>query len=186
MTAAHVEQLYEAESLNVSHHPEDVKEQKTLWILSNAVVTETRILSRRSIHLVPGKEHSFTQMFTFSMARTSVRPNIHLFKKLRTEQPWSGAALPTPPDMTMVGSARVQNRTTSAPKLDPPPSPVTMGCWHAITIKAGTPLHHNHHSGYTPHHLFSPSTSPKKSSFLLYHFPPIVPWCPAFSELCGV
>lgn len=112
----------------------------------------------------------------------------HIFtclKELSTEQPWSGAALPTPPDMTMVGSARVQNRTTSAPKLDPPPSPMTMGCWHAITIKAGTPLHHNHHSGYTPHHLFSPSTSPKKILFSPLPFP-IVPWCPAFSALCGV
>lgn len=77
----------------------------------------------------------------------------------------SRAELPTPPDMTMVWSAMVQNRTTSAPKLDLPLSPLTMGCWHAITIKAGTPPSLQPPLRYTPHHPFSPSTSPKNPLF---------------------
>ncbi len=83
--------------------------------------------------------------------------------------------------MTIVWSARVQNATTSAPKLDLPLSPLTMGCWDAITIKATTA------SLCTPHTTPDVRLALQKTVtlFFFYHFPQIVPLCPALLELRG-
>lgn len=84
--------------------------------------------------------HLFNQTFTYS-------------QKTRHE---SVSEPPAPLDMTIVCSAKVQKTSTSAPKLDLPLSPMTMGCWDAITIKATTT------SLCTPPHPPWPlSTSPK-------------------------
>lgn len=77
----------------------------------------------------------------------------------------------------------VQNVTTSAPKLDLPLSQLTMGCWDAITIKA-TPLYYRHLSTYTTPILHLPLQK-ILTIFLFYHFPQIVPLCPALSKLRG-
>lgn len=82
--------------------------------------------------------------------------NLHRFKELHTEQ-------------KNFCSARIQNTTTSAPKLDLPPSPLTMGCWDAIAIRAAT-------SPGTPHEppdLHAPLHR-VLTSFFLCHFPWIV------------
>lgn len=85
-------------------------------------------------------------------------------------------------DMTIVLPARVQNGTTSAPKLDQPLSRMTMGCWDAITIKASPPFP-SKLPPYNEQHPWPAYASPKiLTFFLFYHFLQIVPLCPALLE----
>lgn len=113
------------------------------------------------IHLDPG--HIYVQSFTCFQVRTSVYANVrHLLENdvylpkrapvssIKTQHE-SAAEPPAPLHMTIVWSARVQSTTTSAPKLDLPLSPLTMGCWDAITKKNLPPLHLATHT-YTPIH----------------------------------
>lgn len=112
--------------------------------------------------------HPFNQIFT-------------CFQKSIKTRHESVVEPPAPLDMTIVWSARVQNATTSAPKLDLPLRPLTMGCWDAITIKATTA------SPCTPHTTPDLRLPLQKilTSFFFYHFPQIVPLCPALLELRG-